>query len=443
VLQLLDLRGRPDPARALASAPGALPDAGDGAALESVRAIIDDVRARGDLALRSLTAKFDGCEINELRVPAAEIQAAFDGASADLRAALDVAATRIRDYHAGQVGGGHAEIDADGISVRELTLPVGRAGCYVPGGRASYPSTVLMTAIPARVAGVPEVVLCVPPGPDGRVPQATLAAAAIAGVDAVYRVGGAQAIAAMAYGTDTIRPVDVIVGPGNAYVALAKREVAGVVGIDSFAGPSEVVVLADASLPPEFAAADLLAQAEHGPGGAAVLVAWDAAVIDAITAAVDELAATAPRRAEIETTLASGGRAVLVDDADAALAVVNEIAPEHLELLVADADALVPGVRNAGAVFCGPWAPAALGDYVAGVNHVLPTARTARFASALRVDTFRKHVHVVRASEAGLAAVAPALEALATAEGLYAHASSVALRRAFPGVDATGVGDRT
>jgi len=433
VLQLLDLRGRPDPARALAVAPGSVSGAGDDDALVSVRAIIDDVRAHGDVALRELTARFDGCEIDDLQVPGAEIQAAFDAASPALRAALDVAATRIRDYHAGQAGSGHAEIDADGISVRELTLPVGRAGCYVPGGRAAYPSTVLMTAIPARVAGVPEVVLCVPPGSDGHVPQATLAAAAIAGVDAVYRVGGAQAIAAMAYGTDTIAPVDVIVGPGNAYVALAKREVAGVVGIDSFAGPSEVVVLADASLPPEFAAADLLAQAEHGPGGSAVLVAWDPAVIDAVNDAIAKLLAEAPRRAEIESTLGTGGRAVLVDDVAAALAVVNEIAPEHLELLVADADALVPGVRNAGAVFCGPWAPAALGDYVAGVNHVLPTARTARFASALRVDTFRKHVHVVRATEAGLAGVAPALEALAAAEGLVAHATSVALRRAFPG----------
>lgn len=433
MLQLLDLRGRPDPARALAAAPGLVSGAGDDAALASVRAIIADVRARGDVALRELTARFDGCEVDDLRVPGAEIQAAFDAASPALRAALDVAVTRIRDYHAGQVGPDHAEIDADGISVRELTLPVGRAGCYVPGGRAAYPSTVLMTAIPARVAGVPEVVLCVPPGSDGRVPQATLAAAAIAGVDAVYRVGGAQAIAAMAYGTDTIPAVDVIVGPGNAYVALAKREVAGVVGIDSFAGPSEVVVLADASSPLEFAAADLLAQAEHGPGGAAVLVAWDAAVIDGVNDAIAKLLADAPRRAEIESTLGTGGRAVLVDDAAAALAVVNEIAPEHLELLVADPDALVPGVRNAGAVFCGPWAPAALGDYVAGVNHVLPTARTARFASALRVDTFRKHVHVVRATEAGLAGVAPALEALAAAEGLEAHASSVALRRAFPG----------
>jgi histidinol dehydrogenase len=426
VLRLLDLRGRPDPARALAAPAD---DGSTDAALEIVRGIIADVRARGDEALRDLTLRFDGCEIDGLEVPAAELQAAFDTASPALRAALDVAATRIRDYHARQATEPEVALDADGISVRELTLPVDRAGCYVPGGRAAYPSTVLMTAIPARVAGVPEVVLCVPPGPDGRVPQATLAAAALAGVDAVFRVGGAQAIAALAYGTDTIAPVDVIVGPGNTYVALAKREVAGVVGIDSFAGPSEVVVLADASVPAEFAAADLLAQAEHGPGGSAVLVAWDPDVIAAVDAAVERLLADAPRRAEIEATLGTGGRAVLVDDAASALAVVNEIAPEHLELLVADPDALVPGVRNAGAVFCGPWAPAALGDYVAGVNHVLPTARTARFASALRVDTFRKHLHVVRATEAGLAGVAPALETIAAAEGLDAHAASVRVRR--------------
>jgi histidinol dehydrogenase len=434
VLRLLDLRGRPDPARALAAPADDGDDADD--ALASVRAIVADVRARGDEALRDLTERFDGCHIENLQVPPSEIQAAFDAAPVELRAALDVAAGRIRDYHAQQATVAEVVIDADGISVRELTLPVTRAGCYVPGGRAAYPSTVLMTAIPARVAGVPEVVLCVPPGPDGAVAMPTLAAAAIAGVDAVYRVGGAQAIAALAYGTETIAPVDVIVGPGNRYVALAKREVAGVVGIDSFAGPSEVVVVADSSVAPEFAAADLLAQAEHGPGGAAVLVVWEPDVIVAVGAAIERLLAVAPRRAEIESTLATGGQAVLVDDAAAALAVVNEIAPEHLELIVADPEALVPAVRNAGAVFCGPWAPAALGDYVAGVNHVLPTARTARFASALRVDTFRKHIHVVRATEAGLAGVAPALELIAAAEGLEAHAASVAVRRAFPGAGA-------
>ena len=260
-------------------------------------------------------------------------------------------------------------------------MPVARAGLYVPGGRASYPSTVLMTAIPARVAGVAELALCVPPDRDGAVPPATLAAAALAGVDEVYRVGGAQAIAALAYGTETIRATDVIVGPGNVYVALAKREVAGVVGIESYAGPSEVVVVADATAPPELAAVDLLAQAEHGPGGSAVLITWLEPVADAVADAVEKLLADAPRRAEIEATLSSGGRIVLVDGPDAALAAANAIAPEHLELMTADPEALLGSVRNAGAVFLGPWAPAVVGDYVAGVNHVLPTARTARYAS--------------------------------------------------------------
>jgi histidinol dehydrogenase len=271
----------------------------------------------------------------------------------------------------------------------------------------------------------------VPPDADGNVPAPTLAAAALVGVTEVHRIGGAQAVAAMAYGTESIRPVDVIAGPGNRFVALAKREVAGTVGIDSFAGPSEVVVVADRTVSAEFAAADLLAQAEHGPGGAAVLVTWDPEVAEATDAAVAALLADAPRREEISASLASGGRLVLVDDAVAALDVVNAIAPEHLELLTADPDALLPLVRNAGAVFLGPWAPAALGDYVAGVNHVLPTARTARFASALRVDTFRKRVHVVEATEAGLAALAPYAEAIATAEGLDAHARSIDVRRAL------------
>jgi histidinol dehydrogenase len=314
------------------------------------------------------------------------------------------------------------------VLLRELVVPVDRAGLYVPGGRASYPSTVLMTAIPARVAGVPEIALCVPPDPDGRVPAVTLAAAALAGVDEVYRVGGAQAIAALAYGTETIRPVDVIVGPGNMYVTAAKREVAGIVGIESLAGPSELVVVADDTADPAMVAADLVAQAEHGPDGAAILVTWDEVVADAVDEAVAKLTADAPRRAEIDATLTSGGRAVLVDTPAMAVEAANAIAPEHLELITADPEALLPLVRNAGAVFCGPWSPAVVGDYVAGVNHVLPTARTARFASALRVDTFRKHVHVVTLDQAALARVAPYVQAFADMEGLDAHGRSVQLR---------------
>jgi histidinol dehydrogenase len=428
VLSRLDLRGCADLAGALAR-PSAVDDDAD--ALIAVRGILADVRARGDAAVRELTEQYDGCDLADPRVSASDLRAALDATPAELRRALEVAAERIRTYHALQVGAPEPVLDRDGVSLRELAVPVARAGLYVPGGRATYPSTVLMTAIPAQLAGVDELVLCVPPAADGQVPTATLAAAALVGIGEVYRIGGAQAIAALAYGTPTIRPVDVIVGPGNRYVALAKREVAGTVGIESFAGPSEVVVVADGSVPASFAAADLLAQAEHGPGGAAVLVSWDPQVLDDTVDELERVLAGAPRRDEIIATLADGGRAVLVDDPVAALDAVNVIAPEHLELLTADPDALLPLVRNAGAVFLGPWSPAALGDYVAGVNHVLPTDRTARFASALRVDTFRKHVHVVQATEAGLAALAPHLDALAAAEGLDAHARSVDVRRAL------------
>jgi histidinol dehydrogenase len=430
VLSRLDLRGCADLVGALARPDGGT-DAGADEALAAVRAILDDVRARGDAAVRELTLRFDGCDLVDPRVSADDLQAALVATPAELRAALEVAAGRIRAYHSLQADAPEPALDADGVSVRELAIPVTRAGLYVPGGRATYPSTVLMTAIPAQLAGVEELVLCVPPAADGQIPQATLAAAALVGITEVYRIGGAQAIAALAFGTESIGAVDVIVGPGNRYVALAKREVAGIVGIESFAGPSEVVVVADGSVPADFAAADLLAQAEHGPGGAAVLVTWDPAVADATVDALERLVADAPRRDEIAATLATGGRAVLVDDAVAALDAVNVIAPEHLELLTADPETLLPLVRNAGAVFLGPWSPAALGDYVAGVNHVLPTDRSARFASALRVDTFRKHVHVVRATEGGLAALAPHIDAIAAAEGLVAHARSVDVRRAL------------
>jgi histidinol dehydrogenase len=402
-------------------------DAIDASAVEGVRAIIAEVRGRGDAALNDLTEQFDGCRLDELRLPGDELLAALDDAPAEFRAALEYAREEVTAYHEAQLGD-DVRLERDGVLLRELVVPVDRAGLYVPGGRATYPSTVLMTAIPARVAGVPEIALCVPPDRDGRVPQATLAAAALVGVDEVYRVGGAQAIAALAYGTETIRPVDVIVGPGNMYVTAAKREVAGIVGIESLAGPSELVVVADDTADPAMVAADLVAQAEHGPDGAAILVTWDEAVADAVDEAVGKLTAEAPRRAEIEATLKSGGRTVLVDAPDMALEAANAIAPEHLELITADPESLVPLVRNAGAVFCGPWSPAVVGDYVAGVNHVLPTARTARFASALRVDTFRKHVHVVTLDQAALARVAPYVQAFAEMEGLDAHGRSVELR---------------
>jgi histidinol dehydrogenase len=347
-----------------------------------------------------------------------------------VRVALAHARDAIRAYHEQQVERS-PRVDRSGIALSELVRPVDRAGLYVPGGRAAYPSTVLMAAVPAQVAGVPELVLCTPAGPTGEVATPTLAAAALVGVDEVYRVGGAQAIAALAYGTESIRAVDVIVGPGNAYVTAAKRMVSGVVGIDAFAGPSEVVVVADATAPVELVAADLLAQAEHGPGGTAIVVTWEQGVADGIDEAVAALVGASARRADIEATLGAGGRIVVVDGPGEAMAAVNTIAPEHLELIAANAEELLPLVRNAGAVFVGPWAPAAVGDYIAGVNHVLPTARTARYASALRVDTFRKHIHVVRVTQEGLAAVADDVQVLATVEGLPAHAHSVALRQSL------------
>ncbi len=381
MLQRLDLRG------VRGDLTGVLPRpqvAGD-EPVAAVRAIIDEVRAGGDAALRACTERFDGVALDDLRVPAAELDAALAAVPAALRAALEAAAERIAAYHRATVA---PEVvhRYDGIRVRELRRPVDRAGLYVPGGRASYPSTVLMTAVPARVAGVPELALCVPPDRTGSVPTEVLAAAALAGVDEVWRVGGAQAIAALAFGTESIRPVDVIVGPGNVYVSVAKREVAGQVGVPSaFAGPSEVVVVADATAPVESAAVDVVVQAEHGPAGLAWLVTWDEAVADAVSAEVARLVAESPRRAEIESTLADGGYAVVCDGPEQAMAVANAIAPEHLELITEDPEALLPLVRSAGAVFCGPWAPASVGDYVAGPSHVLPTFGSARFASALRV----------------------------------------------------------
>jgi histidinol dehydrogenase len=424
VLRRLDLRGAGFDLRDRLPRPT---QAADGP-LAAVQEILADVRARGDEAVRDLTERFDGVRLDDLRVPPAELAAALERIPAELRQALEIAAANIRAYHETQVVPEVAH-ERDGIVVRDLRRPVDRAGLYVPGGRATYPSTVLMTAVPARVAGVPELALCVPPGKDGRVSDEVLAAAAIAGVDEVYAIGGAQAIGAMAYGTESIRPVDVIVGPGNVFVALAKREVAGVVGIpSSFAGPSEVVVVADGSAPAAFAAVDVVLQAEHGPDGLAWLVTWDEAVADAVTAEVTRIVEASPRRADIEATLDGGGYAVVCEGPEQAMAVANAIAPEHLELMTEDPDALLPLVRHAGAVFCGPWAPASVGDYLAGPNHVLPTNGSARFSEALRVDDFVKHIHVVSLDEAALAKVAPHVVTLAEAEGLAAHADSVRVR---------------
>lgn len=395
---------------------------------DAVRAILDAVRDRGDVAVREFTERFDGATIDELRVPRSEWIAAAEQTPPEVRDALEVAGTRIAEYHKLQVSVPPASFDADGVTVSEAIRPVDRAGLYVPGGRATYPSTVLMTAIPARIAGVPERALCVPPDRDGNIPAVTLAAALLADVTEVYRVGGAQAIAALAYGTESIPAVDVIVGPGNAYVDAAKRLVAGagIVGIDGPAGPSELVVIADTQADPRQVALDLAAQAEHGPGGTAMVLAWDPAVLDAVSDALAGYLADADRADEIQSTLTTGGRAVLVRDVEQAVDVANLVAPEHLELLIDHAAEIVPMIRHAGAVFIN--APTAIGDYVSGANHVLPTGRAARFSSALRVDDFRTHMHVIQATADGLAAIGPAAATLADAEGLVAHAASVRRR---------------
>ncbi|MEZ5239701.1 MAG: histidinol dehydrogenase [Microthrixaceae bacterium] len=377
-------------------------------------------------------------------MPEGEIRASLDAVGPEVTAALESAAQRIRLHHEAQIRPDVTHEDA-GVRITSTNRPVPSAGCYVPGGRAAYPSTLLMTALVARVAGVERVVVCVPPDSStGRVAPVTLAAAAVAGVDEVYAVGGAQAIAAMAHGTETIEPVEVICGPGNMYVAVAKQEVAGEVGVAAaFAGPSEVVVVADASVPAELVAIDLMLQAEHGPDGLAWLVTWDPDVADAVDVALGELIAGADRAREIEATLQRSGWSVLVDSPGAALAVTDSVAPEHLELMCEDAEALAARVRNAGAVFCGPWSPASLGDYIAGPSHVLPTHRSARFASALGIEDFTKQIHVVTADAAGLEAVGEAAVVLAEAEGLGAHAESVRMRlRMLASGDADPTGAR-
>jgi len=435
VLNRLDLRGVADPSGRL---PRPKVDADEPVA--AVRSIIAEVRERGDRALFELTARFDGVELSSLAVPREDLDAAVEALDPEVRGALELARDRIAAHHRAQLQE-PVEHSSDGVRIRSYRRPVDRAGCYVPGGRAAYPSTLLMTAVPARVAGVEEVVVCVPPDrATGSVAPVTLAAAAIAGVDEVYAVGGAQAVAALAHGTESIRPVDVICGPGNKYVAIAKQEVAGTVGVAAaFAGPSEVVVVADGTVPPELAAVDVILQAEHGPDGLAWLITWDEAVADAVTEQVARLVASAPRREDIEATLAEGGYAVVVDSPEAAIRIADLVAPEHLELLCADPERLVPLVRNAGAIFCGPWSPASIGDYVAGPSHVLPTHGTARFASALTVDDFTKHHHVVTVDEVAYDdGVADAVEVLARAEGLDEHARSIELRRAARAAAAGG-----
>lgn len=395
----------------------------------AVRDILAHVRARGDAALADYTLRFDRVDVAKagLEISAGERRAARAASPPEALAALELAAERIRFFHEKQKPQDMDFTDSLGVRLGWRWSAVESAGLYVPGGSASYPSSVLMNAIPAKVAGVERLAMVVPT-PGGTINPLVLAAADIAGVDVIYRVGGAQAIAALAYGTETIRPVAKIVGPGNAYVAAAKRQVFGTVGIDMIAGPSEVVVLADHTGNPDWIAADLLAQAEHDTAAQSILITSDAALGLATAAAVERQLKTLPRAETARASWRDFGAVITVPDIAAALPLVDRLAPEHLELHVADAEALVPRIRNAGAIFIGAHTPEAIGDYVGGSNHVLPTARSARFASGLGVIDFVKRTSLLSCTAESLKALGPAAIALGEAEGLQAHARSVAIR---------------
>jgi len=394
-----------------------------------VAEILADVRARGDAALIDYTTRFDRhtLTVDRLRIGAAEIDQAVAAIPAELAAALDLAATRIELFHRAQLPRDLRMTDAAGVTMGMRWTPLDAVGLYVPGGKAAYPSSVLMNAIPACAAGVTRIAMCVP-SPDGLLNPLVLAAARRAGVSEIYRIGGAQAIAALAYGTAGIPAVDRIVGPGNAYVAEAKRQVFGRVGIDSIAGPSEVVVLADADNHPRHVALDLLAQAEHDEAAQSILITDSAVFADAVAAAVMAELPTLPRAAIAGASWRAHGAVIVVEDWAQAAALVDRLAPEHLQFMLRDPEAMFTRIRHAGAVFLGAFCPEAVGDYVAGPNHVLPTGRTARFASGLSVFDFLKRTTFVSTNRAALEQIGPAAVALAEAEGLQAHARSIALR---------------
>lgn len=396
---------------------------GDSDVSRDVAAILARVRAEGDAAVAELTERFDGHR-REWRIGPEECAAAYSGLAPDLRAALDLAAARIRDYHARQRPADSDWTDATGVRMGARWGAVEAAGLYVPGGRAAYPSSVLMNAIPAKVAGVGRLAM-VTPAPNGQTNPAVLAAAHIAGVTEVWRIGGAQAIAALAYGTRTIAPVDVIVGPGNAWVAEAKRQLYGRVGIDMVAGPSEILVVADADNDPDWIAADLLSQAEHDPTSQSILMTDDAGFADAVVAAVDRALRDLPNA---RASWDAHGAMIIVEHLLDAVPLIDRLAPEHLELAVADPDALFARVRHAGSVFLGRYTPEAIGDYLGGPNHVLPTGRRARFSSGLSVTDFMKRTSFLSAGSDALAALGPAAATLADAEGLPAHAASIRVR---------------
>ncbi|MGD9810472.1 MAG: histidinol dehydrogenase [Sphingobium sp.] len=394
-----------------------------------VREIVADVRARGDAALQDMTLAFDrhDLDVTGWRVDPAEMDAALAGLEPELRGALELAAERIATYHEKQRPEDRDERDAAGVRLGARWNAVEAAGLYVPGGRAAYPSSVLMNAIPAKVAGVERIVIMTPT-PGGAINPLVLAAAKLAGVTEMWRVGGAQAVAALAHGTDRIAPVDVIVGPGNAWVAEAKRQLYGVVGIDMVAGPSEIVVVADAQNDPEWIAADLLSQAEHDPTSQSILFTDDGVFADAVAEAVERQIDLLPTRETARASWDANGAIIIVPSLDTAMPLVDRLAPEHLELAVDDPDALFAKVRHAGSVFMGRMTPEAVGDYVAGPNHVLPTGRRARFSSGLSVLDFMKRTSFLALDKAALEAIGPAAVALARAEGLPAHAASVANR---------------
>lgn len=397
---------------------------------QRVRDILLDVKTRGDAALLETTAKFDRwtpASVSALEVDRARMQRALAGLDRHLRAALETAAARIRSYHERQLQPSWQYTEADGTVLGQQILPIDRAGLYVPGGKAAYPSSVLMNAVAANVAGVKELIM-VTPTPDGVVNDTVLAAAALAGVDRVFRVGGAQAVGALAYGTATIPAVDKIVGPGNAYVAAAKRFVFGVVGIDMVAGPSEILVIADGGTDPRWVAMDLFSQAEHDELAQAILLCPDAAYVDRVEAAMNTLLSTMPRADIIRASLGNRGALITVRDLDEACEISNRIAPEHLELSVADADALLAKLRHAGAIFMGPYSSESIGDYCAGPNHVLPTSRTARFSSPLGVYDFQKRSSIIKVSPASASTLGRVAATLARSEGLEAHAQSADLR---------------
>jgi len=402
----------------------------DPAVLARVEEIIAEVRRRGDAALLEYTRRFDARDPRsaaELEVPAERVRAAADAVDTEFREALEAAARRIRDFHERQVQESWTYRDGTGSLLGQRVTALDRVGVYVPGGKASYPSSVLMNVIPARVAGVAEVVMAVP-APGGEIGDRVLAAAAIAGVDRVFAIGGAQAVAALAYGTETVPRVDKVVGPGNVYVATAKRRVFGQVGIDMVAGPSEILVICDGNTPADWVAMDLFSQAEHDENAQSILLCPDAAYIERVSAGIERLLPAMQRADIIRASLSGRGAMILTRDLREAVDLANRIAPEHLELSVAEPDALLPAVKHAGAIFLGRYSAEALGDYCAGPNHVLPTSATARFSSPLGVYDFQKRSSVIMCSEAGIAELAPLAATLARGESLQAHALSAEYR---------------